>query len=116
MGLRDNPIMYPYVTDLGDPQELADLVAYIQSLPIPTGNGKGPGLRLERGRQLCEQNCTACHGEHGQGSNEAVMAEVVEQYDDRDLSAVLDYVSRLRWVPRDSSKSGAALPPRPGSE
>ncbi len=132
-GRRDNPIMYPFVLELDDPQELADLAAYIQSLPIPMDNGKGPGQGLERGRQLYEQNCASCHGERGQGRSEGFypllagqhyhyllrqitdirdgrrrnahpsMLAVVDRYDDDDLSAIADYISRLRWVPPGSA-------------
>lgn len=130
-GLRENPIMYPYTVELDAPQKLADLAAYLQSLPVPTSNGKGPGLRLERGRQIYEESCASCHGERGQGSAEAfcpvlagqhykylmrqitdirdgrrphadpAMAQVVDEFDDRDLSATVDYISRLRGSPGD---------------
>ena len=49
-GRRDNPIMYPFAKTLTDSQELADVSAYIQTLPIPHDNGKGPGTNLERGK------------------------------------------------------------------
>jgi len=47
-GLRDNPIMYPFAATLTDPQELADVSAYIETLKIPHDNGRGPGTD-----QLC---------------------------------------------------------------
>jgi len=48
-GRRDNPIMYPFARTLTDSQELADVAAYIETLPIPANNGKGPGTNLELG-------------------------------------------------------------------
>jgi cytochrome c553 len=70
-GRRDNPIMYPFAKTLVDPQELADVAAYIQTLPIPTNNGKGPGgEHLETGETLYKRDCTVCHGDNGQGSLE----------------------------------------------
>ena len=68
-GRRDNPIMYPFATTLIDPQELADVAAYIQTLPIPRDNGKGPGGEpgLQRGAELYAKDCVECHGENGEG-------------------------------------------------
>lgn len=68
-GRRDNPIMYPFAKTLIDPQELADVAAYIETLPIPTDNGKGPGgEHLKRGKELYEKDCVKCHGANGAGS------------------------------------------------
>jgi cytochrome c553 len=129
-GFRHNPVMYPYTLPLDDPQRLADLASYLQSLPIPTRNGRGPGVDLERGRRLYAANCVSCHGEQGQGDAakfypvlagqhyaymlrqitdirdgrrrpvDPAMIESLQQYDDGDLSAVVDYMSRLRWPER----------------
>jgi len=69
-GRRDNPIMYPFASTLVDPQELADAAAYIQTLPIPTDNGKGPGddAALKRGSELYAKDCVECHGDQGEGN------------------------------------------------
>jgi cytochrome c553 len=69
-GRRDNPIMYPFASTLIDPQELADVAAYIQTLPIPQNNGKGPGdeAMLKRGAELYARDCVECHGEQGEGN------------------------------------------------
>ncbi|MDR0563424.1 MAG: c-type cytochrome, partial [Azoarcus sp.] len=42
-GLRDNPTMYPFAVTLVDPQELADVSAYIESLCIPVDHGQYEG-------------------------------------------------------------------------
>ena len=42
-GLRDNPTMYPFAATLTDPQELADVAAYIEGLCIPVDHGKYEG-------------------------------------------------------------------------
>ena len=69
-GRRDNPIMYPFAITLIDPQELADVAAYLQTLPIPTGNGQGPGTDLATGEKLYKRDCVQCHGDQGQGNEE----------------------------------------------
>ena len=68
-GLRDNPTMYPFAVTLTDPQELADVAAYIQTLCIPADHGKGSGdaALLAKGKELYEKECTSCHGKNGEG-------------------------------------------------
>ncbi|TFG94564.1 MAG: c-type cytochrome, partial [Myxococcales bacterium] len=135
-GRRDNPIMYPFAITLTDPQELADVTAYLQTLPIPTGNGQGPGTDLATGERLYKRDCVQCHGEQGEGNQEKFypvlagqhyeymlrqirditslrrrnanpdMVKVVKQYTDEELQAVVDYMSRLHW-PERSKKQGS---------
>ena len=135
-GRRDNPIMYPFATTLVDPQELADVSAYIQSLPIPGGNGKGPGANLAKGEELYKRDCVQCHGDQGQGDAAKFypvlagqhyeyllrqirdiaagrrrnanpdMVKVVKGYSDEELQAVVDYMSRLHWPERSGKASG----------
>ena len=68
-GLRDNPTMYPFAQQLTDPQELADVAAYIQTLCIPVDHGKGTGdaKLLAEGKALYEKECQTCHGPNGEG-------------------------------------------------
>ena len=131
-GLRDNPIMYPFAVTLIDPQELADVSAYIQTLPIPTDNGKGSGKDLVRGKKLYDNDCVICHGTQGEGDVKKFypvlagqhykymlrqiediqqgrrrnanpdMVKVVKSYSPEDLDAVVDYMSRLEWPQRQS--------------
>jgi cytochrome c553 len=133
-GRRDNPIMYPFAITLTDPQELADVAAYVETLPIPTDNGKGPGEALDRGGELYARDCVKCHGDHGQGKMEDFfpvlagqhyayllrqirdiaggrrrnanpdMVKIVKEYPDEDLVAVVDYMSRLGWPERQSTE------------
>ena len=135
-GRRDNPIMYPFATTLTDPQELADVAAYIQSLPIPPGNGRGPGSNLAVGEQLFQRDCVQCHGKQGEGNEEKFypvlagqhyeymlrqirniasgqrrnanpdMVKIVKTYKDEELQAVVDYMSRLHWPERAAKSSG----------
>jgi cytochrome c553 len=135
-GRRDNPIMYPFATMLSDTQELADVAAYLHSLPIPPGNGKGPGTNLALGEQLFQRDCVVCHGKQGEGDEAKFypvlagqhyeymlrqirdiaagrrrnanpeMRKVVESYKDEELQAVVDYMSRLQWPQRPGTPSG----------
>jgi cytochrome c553 len=133
-GLRDNPIMYPFAKTLVDPQELADVAAYIETLPIPTDNGRGPGANLEQGAKLYADNCVECHGKQGEGdmvkfypvlagqhykymlrqvtdirdgrrrNANPDMVKIVKKYTDEQLDAVVDYMSRLEWPDRTVKK------------
>lgn len=133
-GRRDNPIMYPFAKTLIDPQELADVAAYIETLPIPSDNGKGPGTNLARGKELYQRDCTKCHGENGAGNAEKFypvlagqhykyllrqitdiaegrrrnanpdMVKVVKEFPPEDLDAVVDYMSRIHWPERQAKE------------
>jgi cytochrome c553 len=75
-GNRDNPTMYPFAlpASIGDAQALADVVAYIEKLPMNPANGKGPwdknAPEFAQGKKLYEDNCVKCHGELGEGNLE----------------------------------------------
>jgi cytochrome c553 len=107
-------------------QDIADVAAYIAQLPMTTANGKGPGVDLELGKHLYEENCTECHGENGEGNREdhtpaiyaqhyqylvrqfewiksgrrrnadSKMVKQIRGFHHRDILAVMDYVSRLQ--------------------
>ncbi len=136
-GLRRNPSMYPYVARLDGAQDLADLSAYIETLPLPDDNGQGLGLDLDRGKELYEAGCVRCHGERGEGSAAGFypklagqhyrylvrqiidvaggrrgnanpdMAQAVADFSARDVANVADYISRIQ-----ESDSGPAPEPR----
>jgi cytochrome c553 len=134
---RDNPTMYPFALpeSIGDAQALADVVAYIEKLPMNPDNGVGPGTDLTLGEQLFKDNCVKCHGEHAQGNEEKYyprlegqhykymlrqfewirdgkrrnanpdMVKQIKAFSDKDMSAVVDYVSRLKPPAKDLAPS-----------
>jgi cytochrome c553 len=111
---------------LGGAQEIADVAAYIAQLPMNPHNSVGPGVDLEYGEQLYKENCVDCHGDRGQGDSkdnipliqgqhfqylmrqfewirlgkrrnaDPKMVKQIRRFTPRDVSAVMDYVSRLK--------------------
>lgn len=80
-GMRHNPKMHPFIAqDVVTTEEVAHIAAYLASLPIPAGNGKGDGLHLERGKQLYVQDCAGCHGAQGEGDAGKFIPRVAGQH------------------------------------
>ena len=83
-GLRDNPTMYPFAATLTDPQELADVSAYIESLCIPIEHGKYEGadaaIKISQGKELYEKQCLECHGKQGEGNKEKFFPVIAGQH------------------------------------
>jgi cytochrome c553 len=125
-GRRDNPKMFPFVGEwIVTAEELADIAAYLKSLPPPSGNGKGDGTNLAKGKALYDKDCASCHGKNGEGDAKKFhpmvasqhyeylkretresrdqgrrnaspdMVTVLKAYSDADVAAVSDYMSRL---------------------
>ncbi|MCP5407476.1 MAG: c-type cytochrome [Chromatiaceae bacterium] len=108
------------------PQEFADVAAYLARQPMTSQNGLGPGTDLEHGKFLYEKNCVDCHGRKGEGNEEEYMPLIqgqhynylvrqfewirdgkrrnadekmvkqIQGFNERDISAVMDYTSRLK--------------------
>jgi len=126
-GRRDNPRMYPFSGDwIVSAEEIADIAAYLNSLPTPSSNGKGNGYNLLRGKTLYYKDCASCHGLNGEGDASKFypmvagqhysylkretresrdegrrnanleMVKVLRGYSDADVEAVSDYMSRLQ--------------------
>jgi len=140
-GRRANPVMAPYARALLDAQEIADVAAYVATLPLPSDQGLGEGRDLARGGLLYGRDCARCHGANGEGDTARIvpalrrqhyayllrqvrsissglrgnahpeMASVVAEYSDAELRAVVDYAARLG---RDGARWEAA--PDPGAE
>jgi cytochrome c553 len=116
---------YSSVEAIGGAQAVADVAAYVDTLEISVDTGKGLGDDLALGEKVYREHCVRCHGATGQGKNELFIPriqaqhykylvrqfewirdgkrrnanpEMVEQirgFEDREIRAVLDYVSRL---------------------
>jgi cytochrome c553 len=75
-GRRANPLMRPFVQQrtIGGYQNLADVVAYISTLPMTPDPDRGPwepgSSEYEEGAGIYAARCAACHGSDGAGDNE----------------------------------------------
>ena len=118
-------IPYASVESIGGAQAVADVAAYISTLEISVANGQGSGGALELGKKLYQEHCAECHGDSGEGNNDGLvpriqaqhykyllrqfqairdgkrrnanpeMVALIQQFNDHQLKAVLDYSSRL---------------------
>mgnify|MGYP003572595229 FL=1 len=102
---RDNPTMYPFALpeSIGDAQALADVVAYIEKLPMNPAYGKGPwgpgSEEFAKGETLYKDNCVRCHGETGLGDVEKFYPRINGQH--------YNYMMRqFEWI-RDGKRRNA---------
>lgn len=125
-GRRDSHKMLDFIIEEVIPEaQIADIAAYLYTLPVPATNGKGDGRMLELGKHLYDRDCAACHGKNGEGegarfyprvagqhyaylyresresrdhgrrNSNAEMVRLIKNYTDADIEAVSDYLSRL---------------------
>ena len=85
-GYRNNPTMQPFVQErtLGGYQNMADVVAYISTLPMNPRHARGPwpegNPEYQQGKQIYTGNCAGCHGEQGEGNNSAYYPRLQGQH------------------------------------
>ncbi len=100
-GSRGNPMMEPYscAEAIGGAQSVADVAGYIDTLEISTANGKGPGINLELGERLYQENCARCHGARGEGDPLKYAPRIQSQH-------YKYLVNQFRWI-RDGKRHNA---------
>ncbi|WP_207787702.1 c-type cytochrome [Candidatus Thiosymbion oneisti] len=121
-------------------QQLADVAAYVSRLPMNPNNSVGPGTDLEKGERLYREYCLECHGAHGEGiadehapliqgqhypylvrqfewiaqgkrrNADAEMVEQIKGFSAEDISAIMDYTSRLSPPPARLAQPGWTNP------
>ncbi len=80
-GRRHNPKMLPFADHQSlSVQEIADIAAFLQQLPVSPDQGQGDGKDLLRGRQLYERDCASCHGIDGMGDASKFFPRVSGQH------------------------------------
>lgn len=80
-GRRQAPRMHPFIAkDVVATEAIADIAAYLASLPAPAGNGKGDGRQLGRAKTLYEKDCAGCHGGNGRGDAAKLIPRVAGQH------------------------------------
>ena len=112
-----------------DLQQIADVAAYVSQLPMNPSNSVGPGTDLEKGARLYREYCVECHGEQGEGiadenmpliqgqhypylvrqfnwiaegkrrNADPEMVKQIEGFSAEDISAIMDFTSRLPPAP-----------------
>lgn len=110
---------------IGGAQSIADVAAYVETLEISVDTDKGSGDDLVFGEQVYTANCARCHGATGEGNDATAVPRIqsqhyaylvrqfewirdgkrrnanpemmvqIKDFGDREVRAVLDYVSRL---------------------
>ena len=144
---------YSSAESIGGAQSVSDVAGYIDTLEISTLGGKGDGKDLKLGEKLYKKNCVACHGATGAGDNDTFtpriqaqqynylvyqfeqiksgerrnahpgMVTQIEKFTERQMHAVLDFVSRLEppedlqapdgWRNPDFAEVASADAPQP---
>ena len=66
--------------NLSGAQDLADVAAYVSTLPRFTDPGRGDGQLLAHGMQVYQSECASCHGPSGQGDARTVVPWLAGQH------------------------------------
>ena len=121
-------------TAVSEPQEWADLTAYLNALPVNSNNQTGTTEQLSLGEASYEQWCSSCHSEDGRGDDDGFVPSLRNQHysyllqqmrelamghrfnvesdlvlfidslDAEEMKGLADYMSRLRTPIKDRSK------------
>lgn len=124
------------MSDVISLQQIADVCAYVSRLPMNPDNSLGPGTNLETGERLYREHCVDCHGADGEGiadeympliqgqnysylvrqfkwiaagrrrNADAEMIEQIKNFSEEEISAIMDYTSRLSPPPERLAQPG----------
>lgn len=122
--------------ELLDLQQIADVAAYLSRLPMSPSNGVGPGTDPDKGERLYREYCVDCHEKQGEGiadehmpliqgqhyphlmrqfewiatgkrrNADPEMVEQIQGFSAEDISAIMDYTSRLSPPPARRAAAG----------
>jgi cbb3-type cytochrome c oxidase subunit III len=120
--------------ELSDPQTWADLAGYLNTLPVARFPKTGDGRDLELGEAIFQEQCVSCHEEDARGDDDGFVPSLRDQHysylvgqmrgiaewhrtnvdadlvrfldslDTEEVTAVADYLSRLRGPVRDRTR------------
>ena len=78
---------------LGPPRDIADLAAFISTLPRESKEGHGDGRNVEHGGQVYLRDCAGCHGADAKGKEAMKTRDLssadVQKQSDADLSGII---------------------------
>jgi cytochrome c553 len=80
-----------------EPQEWADLTAYLNNLPVNAKNETGHGEHLSLGEASYEQWCVSCHSEDGRGDDDGFVPSLRNQHYSYLLQQMRDLASGHRF-------------------
>lgn len=119
---------------VGDPQAWADLAGYLSALPVANMPQTGDGGGVELGEAIFQEQCSSCHEVDARGDDDGFIPSLRDQHysylvramrgigashrlnvdtdlarfldslDTDEMTAVADYLSRLRGPTRDRAK------------
>ena len=125
----------------GGPYAIAVVADYISKIPMNPEPGVGEGNDLEHGAKLYKENCVRCHGDNGEGHKEKYfpriqgqhykyllrqfewirdgkrrnanpdMIKQINGFSNKDMKAVIDYVSRQKPPKADVAETKDWLNP-----
>jgi len=121
-------------TAVNDPQAWADLAGYLSALPVTRFPETGDGGGVELGEAIFQEQCASCHDQDARGDDDgftpslrdqhyaylvramrgigashrlnvdADLTRFLDSFDTEEITAVADYLSRLRGPTRDRAK------------
>jgi len=85
--------------EMGEPQDIADLIGYIATLPLTRAPRLGPGIDLELGAELYRKKCADCHGETGHGDAVQGIPRIGGQHYPYMIKQLLAFRDNVRTTP-----------------